>query len=319
MTRSQQELRFESGTPDQLTEEELAEQGLEVLRTTSPATTTSSGSNRQSLQHIRQSRGNPCYAKPVQIPTVPSLVMSPTEPPAKPVSVSPHRINNFVCETSPNRLVLDFGDLNGTNGEPEDSASSSECSAKSSSTSGLLAKMKQKTKSSLKRSLSSVSNKNKHKNRSKDRSPTNSTLTTGSTISITHTSLSSLQSASTLTAPSLPSNGGSSARASMIVKPSYAPPPPPTTGHLTKPSCAPPPPPVRKTPSPPKEVHDANQPVENSIIKDSVEIPDSSKPESTVKREDEKPEAAEADGTSLEEFKIDLKVASVSFSYKLSN
>ena len=65
---------------------------------------------------IRQSRGNPCYAKPVQIPQVPKMsAKSPTGDSstlgrkARKPSVSPHRINNFVCETSPNRLILDFG------------------------------------------------------------------------------------------------------------------------------------------------------------------------------------------------------------------
>ena len=37
MTRSQQELRFESGTAESVTSEELAEQGLETLNVSSPS------------------------------------------------------------------------------------------------------------------------------------------------------------------------------------------------------------------------------------------------------------------------------------------
>ena len=106
-------MRFEAGTPEQtLTEGEASEQGLETLRTTSP--------KNKTLQ-IRQSRGNPSYAKRVQIPQVPNIsAKSPTAESillgkkAKQPSVSPHRINNFVCESSPNRLILDFG--NASNG-----------------------------------------------------------------------------------------------------------------------------------------------------------------------------------------------------------
>ena len=152
-------------------------------------------------------------------------------------SVSPHRINNFVCESSPNRLILDFGnadncvkngsengsDLSGTSTGHN---SSTECSSRSSV--GLLEKMKQKTKTSIKRSISSVSNKsrNKRENSSKNNSkseisncdpqskdfinykysPTNSSLTL-STISTTHNSMTSLQSTQTLTSSAHHYNG----------------------------------------------------------------------------------------------------------------
>ena len=120
MTRSQQELRFESGTAESYTSEELAEQGLETLNA-SPSRVL----QRQSLL-IRQSKGNPLYAKPVGIPVVPELPKT-TQPLAtaqnpsqdslvnKPIMesnsrppVSPHKINNFVYEED-NRIILDFG------------------------------------------------------------------------------------------------------------------------------------------------------------------------------------------------------------------
>ena len=124
MTRSQQELRFESGTAESYTSEELAEQGLETLNVSSPSRVL----QRQSLL-IRQSKGNPLYAKPVGIPVVPELPKT-TQPLAtaqnpassqdpllvnKPIMesssrppVSPHKINNFVYEED-NRIILDFG------------------------------------------------------------------------------------------------------------------------------------------------------------------------------------------------------------------
>ena len=100
MTRSQQELSFESG-PHEYIEEEL--DGLETLTTASP----SRALNRQSLL-VRHSKGNPLFAKPVGIPVVPNLEhkdlvkMDPRPP------VSPHKINNFVYEED-NRIILDFG------------------------------------------------------------------------------------------------------------------------------------------------------------------------------------------------------------------
>lgn len=312
-------MRFEAGTPEQmLTESEASEQGLETLRTTSP--------KNKTLQ-IRQSRGNPSYAKRVQIPQVPNIsAKSPNAESsnllvkkAKQPSVSPHRINNFVCESSPNRLILDFGNtsnglenssilqqtdeklsLNGSDfsGASTGHNSSTECSSTRSSV-GLLEKMKQKTRTSIKRSISSVSNKNRNRKEnsswnnesktdlskcnpnSKDfinykYSPTNSSLTL-STISITHNSMTSLQSNHTLTSsahqyckanPTRQSRQNSlqssiisvndKANASLnnslnnepiygtsrrhITKPNHAPPPPP--GQATKPSRAPPPPPI---------------------------------------------------------------------------
>ena len=187
---------------------------------------------------IRQSRGNPCYAKPVQIPQVPKMsAKSPTgesstlgRKASKP-SVSPHRINNFVCETSPNRLILDFGTVtNSTENGSENGSdlsgpstghnSSTDCSSTRSSV-GLLEKMKQKTRSSIKRSISSVSTKNRNKKENSSKandskidlskcdpnskdfinykySPTNSSMTLSS-ISIAQNSMTSLQSNHTLT------------------------------------------------------------------------------------------------------------------------
>ena len=188
---------------------------------------------------IRQSRGNPCYAKPVQIPQVPKMsAKSPTGDSstlgrkARKPSVSPHRINNFVCETSPNRLILDFGTAsnNSTENGSENGSdmsglstghnSSTDCSSTRSSV-GLLEKMKQKTRKSIKRSISSVSTKNRNKRETSSKgnntkmdlsncdpnskdfinykySPTNSSMTLSS-ISIAQNSMTSLQSNQTLT------------------------------------------------------------------------------------------------------------------------
>ena len=315
--------------------------GLEKLRTVSP---------KNSTLLIRQSRGNPCYAKPVQIPQVPNIsAKSPTGEHStlgrksnKP-SVSPHRINNFVCESSPNRLILDFGN-NGNrieNGSENGSDlsgpstghnSSTECSSTRSSV-GLLEKMKQKTRTSIKRSISSVSNKNKNKreNSSKNHdskvelskcnpnskdyinykySPTNSSLTL-STISITHNSMTSLQSNHTLTSSahqystksdikiSIPNSRQSSISSSdrtdsssnnsknkepiygtcrrNITKPSHAPPPPPAKG--TKPNFTPPPAPVSNYNSLVDSVPfitpvlDDNESVTSEILKKSSFVP----------------------------------------------
>ena len=145
MTRSQQELRFESGTAESYTSEELAEQGLETLNA-SPSRVL----QRQSLL-IRQSKGNPLYAKPVGIPVVPELPKT-TQPLAtaqnpsqdslvnKPIMesnsrppVSPHKINNFVYEED-NRIILDFGpSVNEASDDHHRSDSPSSESSKSSS------------------------------------------------------------------------------------------------------------------------------------------------------------------------------------------
>ena len=100
MTRSQQELSFESSEQNVNSDEEH----LETL-TASPSRVL----QRQSLL-IRQSKGNPLYAKPVGIPVVPALpkqdlaLSPPTKMDPKP-PVSPHKINNFVYEED-NRIIL---------------------------------------------------------------------------------------------------------------------------------------------------------------------------------------------------------------------
>jgi len=257
MSRSQQELRFESGTPEQLTEEELAERGLELVGGGPPRAPSATSSNQSGNQHsqsfIRLSRGNPSYAKPVGIPQVPS-VMSPTEqglPARESRKVSPHRINNFVCETDNNRLVFDFGNPVETSPGPaaaasaaaasaaasaavEESGSSSgsstgsgSSSAKFSSTGGLLARMKEKTKSSIKRSLSTVS---KHK-------------LNGNAGSVATRDESNCSPTPTQSTMSTYSSVGSLGREGSLQRPLVPPPPPPT---ITKPSCAPPPPPPQR-------------------------------------------------------------------------
>ena len=161
----------------------MSQQGLDTLRTISP---------KNATLLIRQSRGNPCYAKPVQTPQVPAKSPNsesnsiPVEKKVIHPPVSPHRINNFVYESSPNRLIFDFGDTSGNlvnnsgislpnhtdekmslNGSDISGAStghnsSSDCSSARSSA-GLLAKMKERTRASIKRSISSVNNKNRPK------------------------------------------------------------------------------------------------------------------------------------------------------------
>jgi len=221
MTRSQQELSFESGPNEPCSSEEL--DGLETLTTASP----SRALNRQSLL-VRQSKGNPLYAKPVGIPTVPTLQpkLNNTDQLMKmeqnqPLPVSPHKINNFVYEED-NRIILDFGTnddfgtnngtsidnaLRGTGGHsPTNTSNNSESLSKSSSS--LLAKMKEK-KNTLKKSLSNVSNGGTLR-RKKSQKILNNTSPSSTLSSSTHSSMSSLP----ITAKS-------------IVKPSIAPPPPP--------------------------------------------------------------------------------------------
>ena len=67
---------------------------------------------RQSLL-IRQSKGNPLYAKPVGIPIVPVLPKQENivKMESKLPAVSPHKINKFVYEED-NRIILDFGPNN---------------------------------------------------------------------------------------------------------------------------------------------------------------------------------------------------------------
>ena len=218
MSRSQQELSFESGPIEQCSSEDL--EGLETLTTASP----SRALNRQSLL-VRQSKGNPLYAKPVGIPIVPTLQpklnsdqlikMEINQAP----QVSPHKINNFVYEED-NRIILDFGTnddfgtngtsidnaLRGSLGGPDSPTSNSESLSKSSSS--LLAKMKEK-KNTLKKSLSNVSNGGTLRRKKSQKSILNNT-SPSSTLSSTHSSMSSLP----VTSKS-------------IVKPSSAPPPPP--------------------------------------------------------------------------------------------
>lgn len=216
MTRSQQELSFESGPTEQCSSEDL--DGLETLTTASP----SRACNRQSLL-VRHSKGNPLYAKPVGIPIVPMLqaklnpdqLIKMEQSQAPPIS--PHKINNFVYEED-NRIILDFGtnnDFGTTHGTSIDNAlrgsgghsptSNSESLSKSSSS--LLAKMKEK-KNTLKKSLSNVSNGGTLRRKKSQKLLNN--ISPSSTLSSTNSSMSSLP----ITSKS-------------IVKPSSAPPPPP--------------------------------------------------------------------------------------------
>lgn len=278
MTRSQQELRFESGRPDSYASDELSEQGLETLATTSPSRIL----NRQSLL-IRQSKGNPLFAKPVQIPQIPVLnipkkpekmIVDNNHPP-----ISPHRINNFVYEED-NRIVLDFGDHNNVNEDdnspPLRASSPSSDSAKSSQ--GLLAKMRE-TRASLKKTLSSTGTLGRRKKvDNPDKSPTLS--------STTHTSMSSLH----------------SNQSKYVVKPSIAPPPPPS--NISKPNTAPPPP-------PPSKSYNAN-----NVMAMSINLPATRNLErknNTANNEDgnhRSKEEADDVVKPLEEFKIDLNTGS---------
>ena len=225
MTRSQQELSFESGCPPDPDDQDLEDSGLDTI-TASPSRIL----NRQSLL-VRQSKGNPLYAKPVGIPIVPRLeptvkdhLMKMEPKPVQP-PISPHKINNFVYEED-NRIILDFGTDN--NIENDLRGQSPNHSESSKSTSSLLAKMKEK-KNTLKKSLSNVSNggtlrRKKSAKMMSSSSNISPSSTLSSTASITHTSMTSLPPMS-----------------KSVVKPSCAPPPPPP--QITKPSSAPPPPP----------------------------------------------------------------------------
>lgn len=246
MTRSQQELRFESGTAESsFTSEELVEQGLETLNA-SPSRVL----QRQSLL-IRQSKGNPLYAKPVGIPIVPELPanrnssenskennLNKMENCYNKPPVSPHKINNFVYEED-NRIILDFG-APIDNGVEERTDSPSSESSKSSS--GLLAKMKV-TKANLKKSLSNVSNAGGTLRRkmSQKQICEISTQSSSPVSTLSSTTTSAMRSSMTSLASST-----TTLTTKPIVKPSGAPPPPPV---ISKPQGPPPPPPSNMTQS----------------------------------------------------------------------
>ncbi|TRY78445.1 hypothetical protein TCAL_14396 [Tigriopus californicus] len=217
-TKSQQDLRFESGTPVSMNSDELQENGLVTL-TNSPSKILS----MQSQNMLRYSKGNPVFAKPVQIPVVPMLPK-----PDKPLrlaneNVPPEQINNFVYENDANKLVLDFGevDLNGesiygTTGEYANSTCSMRTSSPDSTKSSrsLISKMKRTLGPTLSRTRRKSSTQGDMEPQSK-----------ASTSSLTTTSSSTMS-----------CNGSSSgtepiyenpARLLKIVKPSVAPPPPP--------------------------------------------------------------------------------------------
>jgi len=280
MTRSQQELSFESSE----TQNSNSDEHLETLTVASPSRVL----QRQSLL-IRQSKGNPLYAKPVGIPVVPALpkqelpALSPplnkmeTKPP-----VSPHKINNFVYEED-NRIILDFGTDNNIESALRGQSPSSESSRSSS---GLLAKMKEK-RNTLKKSLSNVSHNSTGTLR---RKMSLKSMTTNSNHQTSPTS--TLSSQNSYSYNSQNSNLGSQVSISTlkVTKPVSAPPPPPPA--VTKPSVAPPPPPVKVAPpSMSKSMYE--KPTEKSVPeqrKKSIEADDIVRP--------------------LAEFKIDLNTES---------
>ena len=284
MTRSQQELSFESGCPESNPDDEQEDSVLDTL-TASPSRVL----NRQSLL-VRHSKGNPLYAKPVGIPIVPTLEpknsmlkMDPKPP------VSPHKINNFVYEED-NRIILDFGTDHNIDNALRGQSPTSHHSETSRSSTSLLAKMKEK-KNTLKKSLSNVSNGGTLRRKKSQKMMISANIspssTLSSTASITHTSMTSL--------PITKS----------VVKPSSAPPPPPTVTSRPAGPPPPPPPPARtvsiisttgaKTPSQPQNGEINNM---NNQVKTQVSNGHHRNEDDIVKP--------------LEEFKIDLNTESVS-------
>merc|ERR1719361_202034 len=229
MTRSQQELSFESRSE---TQNSNSDEHLETLTVASPSRVL----QRQSLL-IRQSKGNPLYAKPVGIPVVPELPKQENivKMESKLPAVSPHKINNFVYEED-NRIILDFG----PNNIVAEDRTHSPSSESSKSSSGLLAKMKV-TKANLKKSLSNVSNAGGTLRRKRSQKQNICEFSQSFSSSSPVSTLSSTTSAVRSSMTSLASSSKPPPPVSSIMKPSGAPPPPPPM--VFKPTTAPPPPP----------------------------------------------------------------------------
>eukprot|EP00095_Tigriopus_kingsejongensis_P007178 maker-scaffold134_size322110-snap-gene-2.18 protein:Tk07178 transcript:maker-scaffold134_size322110-snap-gene-2.18-mRNA-1 annotation:"c1orf198 homolog" len=293
-TKSQQDLRFEAGRPASMTSEELNESGMVTL-TTSPSRILAV--HAQDI--IRSSKGNPVYAKPVQIPVVPHLP-KPTRPCKPPnENVPPEQINNFVYENEANKLVLDFGevDLNGESiyGEyaPSLSTSSMRTSSPDSTKSSrsLISKVKRSMAPTLRRRRKSTSHSEVEAVR----------LSVSKASTISHGSVAHPLADSGPIYEN-PTRLLGSTRA--IVKPSVAPPPPPPNK-----ARAPEPPSknisiVRIVPSPALEsenIADIPQPSEAKVVKSPPKPP-----ERRESLEKETKEANQRDSGELDDFKIDL-------------
>lgn len=305
-TKSQQDLRFESGTPVSMSSDELQENGLVTL-TNSPSKILS----MQSQNMLRSSKGNPVYAKPVQIPVVPMLPK-----PDKPLrmaneNVPPEQINNFVYENDANKLVLDFGevDLNGESiyGTTEEYANST-CSLRTSSPEST--KSSRSLISKMKRTLAPSLSRTRRKSTSQE------PQSKASTSSLTTTSSSTMS-----------CNGSQSGtepiyenptRIMKVVKPSIAPPPPPPTSMAVRSSSSH----HQKSSNDISDVRIASQESGNPVV--PVKCPPPRPPERRESlerdmpndqrnRQSEEPPTTKdnRDSGDLEDFKIDLHVDSV--------
>lgn len=335
---SQTQPDVDTARPSSATSDEMNDNSLEAVSTVVLPSTIHA---RQSIM-IRQSKGNPSYAKKVNIPIVPILPKpsdaetqqlnrlnrSTSNPP-----VSPHRINNFVYESSPNRLILDFGDTSTdldlsnprTSSPLSGNISDSSSLATSSSTltlttnsttrshTSIMAKMKE-TKNTFQKTFGgTMTRRKKHKSGSaasipdsgdKPPGPPRSLLTSPTPLDKKTSSLSSLSqtiSPSTANASRLSVNG--SIKAPTVRKPSAPPPPPPPS--LSRPSCAPPPP-------PPPSVISAQPCIAVETIPEATKLPSETykKAVPTLKSENVRSEADEDIESTLEEFKIDLSTDS---------
>ncbi len=340
MTRSQQELSFESGPIEYIDGVEE----LDVL-TASPSRVL----NRQSLL-IRQSKGNPIYSKPVGIPIVPTIekkVERKSSDKMAAAPVSPHKINNFVYEED-NRIVLDFGPSSTSDAEKSGGAAEGNNKAATKENGNNFLDRVKNTKNTLKKSLSNVSHggtlrRRKSQSKSQKSSPTHSPASTLSAsfrlnpptgsgtsgYSPTSTMSSSFASASlprqhsqssTMSIKQLGNHSPTSTISSRsghvsITKPTMAPPPPPP--NVNKPTAAPPP--------PPPQSHQMSKSLYVPSTSSSTSGTNSSATRSQEPKEplasyEKEPKAAEVQPRKeaddvvkpLEEFKIDLNTGSVS-------
>ena len=300
-TRSTQDLSMEP-------EEDVNNDNLETL-----AASPSKILNNRGINLARYSRGNPSFAKPVQIPTVPKCIpvksaMDNANRNSCVVSnVRPEQINNFVYQSPEQKLVMDFGEINlnedgtaPTNVPPPSPPVVADCSRTSSpdstrSSRSILTKMRRTFSSARARRKSSELSS------ATDASSLASLESNGEYYYAKRLSLQQHQ-------PARPSSALSNTNSlRMVRKPTVAPPPPPPSKTSTLPKMLdskPPKPPTRTTPVKRQQSERKEQMAiigDGSGNKSNVEH---------VTGDEKKEEPKETNEELLGEFKIDLTTTS---------
>lgn len=294
-TRSQQDLAFEYGRPPSMTSDDLNENGLEVI-TASPSKILT----RNTSSHLaRYSKGNPSFAKAVQIPTVPNIPKPDLKPNEASV-VPPEQINNFVYESSPNRIVLDFGELTLEQNQEETNSTYAESNISfQTRTDSPASDSSRSTKSLISKVKRTLTNPNGVVSTLRRRSHNNNNASNDHNLAeMKSATLDSRREVNRLEKQrhSVPSSANLVERKA-IVKPTVAPPPPPSR------PVRPPPPPVRTISqiSSTSATKDKDVLEQNNVEEDEGVAMDSSSPES---------KSCNQDSGELEDFKIDLATES---------